>query len=343
MRIILLSCLFSMQWLFGQAIVFVHIGEAIPSHAIDAVNQTRLFNPNIPLAHFGKPIPPYVIDAVKQARLFNPNIPIYLIASSAAFRSAPDIPAICVDAESLLREKNHDLFIRSCWNRGFWRLTTERFFYLFEFMKKYQLSDVIHLENDNLLYANLEELLPIFKKYYSNQLGVTFDNDERGVAGIMYISNPEPLEEFLNSILKHPQQMDMEQLALFKSAARGVHIDHLPITAPCYAEEHPLLSPFGFKGSHPGNYHNHYEEFHAIFDAAAIGQYLGGLDPMHGPIRPGFINESCVINPSFFDYEWIEDSEGRKAPYAVYNGEKIKIVNLHIHCKDLKRFSSKEL
>jgi hypothetical protein len=308
---------FSIQSLFSQAIVFVHIGPTIPS---------------------------YAIDAVKQARLFNPMIPIYFLGNRMALQRIPDIPALCVEAESLPREKNHEFYIRSCGNQGFWRYTTERFFYLFALMKKYQISDVVHLENDNLLYVNLDELLPVFKKFYSHQLGATFDHEERGIAGIMFISSLQPLEQFLNSILQQPRLNDMEQLARFKTRERGVHIDHLPITAPCYTADHPLISPHGYQGGlYPELYSNHYEEFHAIFDAAAMGQYLGGIDPVHGPVKPGFINESCVVNPSFFDYEWITDSEGRKVPYAIYKDEKIKIVNLHIHCKDLKKFASKEM
>ena len=316
MKTLLFFVLLSAQGLFSQAIVFVHIGPRLP---------------------------PYATDAIKQARLFNPNIPIYLIGDRTALRSAPKLPAICIESESLPREKNHEFYVRVCGNRGFWRYTTERFFYLFELMKKYHLCDVIHLENDNLLYANLEDLLPLLKKYYSNQLGVTFDHDERGIAGIMYISTLEPLEQFLHSILQHPSQNDMEQLSRFQIQEGGVHIDHLPITAPCYAADHPLISPHGHRELYPELYSNHYDEFHAIFDAAAMGQYLGGIDPIHGSVQPGFINESCVVNPSFFDYEWIKDSEGRKVPYAIYNGEKIKIVNLHIHCKDLKKYSSLEM
>ncbi len=305
----------SIQWLFSQAIVFVHIGPTIPS---------------------------YAIDAVKQAHLFNPMIPIYLVGDKRALQLIPEIPAICVEAESLPKEKNHELFIRVCGNHGFWRYTTERFFYLYELMKKYQLTDVVHLENDNMLYANLEEFLPVFKKYYSSRLGVTFDHDQRGIAGIMYIATLEPLEHFLRSILQQPRQNDMDQLARFKNWEGGAHIDHLPIAPPSYAKDYPLTSPYGHRGLRPELYSNHYEEFHAIFDAAAMGQYLGGVDPIHGPVQPGFINESCVVNPSLFDYEWVEDSGGRKVPYAIYKDEKIKIVNLHIHCKDLKKFSSKK-
>lgn len=311
MKNIVLLALVCTHWLYAQAIVFVHIGPTLPG---------------------------YAIDAIKQARLFNPNIPIYLVANGSALQSRSEIPAVCVATESLPPEKNHDLYNRISRNRGFWRFTTERFFYVYELMKKYGLSEVFHLENDNLLYANVDEILPTLRKYYSNQLGVTFDHDHRGIAGFIYIANIAPLEQFLNFIVRTPHINDMEQLGRFKNNKGPV--DHLPITAPCYAADHPMISPHGHQGSHPELFSRHYDELRVIFDAAAMGQYLGGIDPIHGPVRPGFISESCVVNPSYFDYEWIKDQEGRKIPYAIYNGEKIKIANLHIHCKDLKKYSS---
>ena len=81
--------------------------------------------------------------------------------------------------------------------------------------------------------------------------------------------------------------------------------------------------------------------FKSIFDAAAIGQYLGGGDPRNGTHGPGFINESCIFNPSLLVYEWLEDLEGRKVPFAVYGGEKFRVNNLHIHSKNLWQFTSK--
>jgi hypothetical protein len=278
MKKFLCFVLLAVQTLFAQAIVFVHSGPTVPT---------------------------YAIDAIKQARLFNPNTPIYLIANNSALQNL-DIPAITVDIESLP--------YKSTRNRSF---STERFFYIYELMKKFKLRDVIHLQNDNLLYVNIDELLPTFKKYYSNQLGVTFDQDRRAIASLMYIPNPAPLEQFLQFIISDPCQNNKELLARFKNSS------HLPIAI-----------------SKNTPYSTHYDHFQLIFDSLAIGQYLGGRDPIHGPVQPGYIDETSVINPSYFDYEWIRDKEGRKVPYAIYNGEKIKIANLHIHCKDLKKFSS---
>ena len=89
-----------------------------------------------------------------------------------------------------------------------------------------------------------------------------------------------------------------------------------------------------------GPYTNHFYLFNSLFDAAAFGQYLGGEDPRNGHSAPGFINESCIFNPSHFTYTWEEDDQGRLVPYAHYKNEKVRINNLHIHSKNLAPFYS---
>ena len=50
---------------------------------------------------------------------------------------------------------------------GFWTLTSLRFFYIYEFMKKYDIKDVIHLENDVLIYYNCNNIINLFDKIKS--------------------------------------------------------------------------------------------------------------------------------------------------------------------------------
>ncbi len=80
-----------------------------------------------------------------------------------------------------------------------------------------------------------------------------------------------------------------------------------------------------------------------MFDAAAIGQYLGGPDPQnfeHPRSERSFINESCLFDSSLFTYLWGFDAHGRRVPYMAMKGEQMPIANLHIHCKELAPFSS---
>ncbi|NGX58299.1 MAG: hypothetical protein K940chlam3_01204 [Chlamydiae bacterium] len=297
---------------------------------------------NIVFVHIGPVIPPYAHDAIQQAHLFNPEGDIYMLGNQTALDQFNDPYAIQIALESLSPTHDHQRFIKIyCVPDGLFRFSMERFFYLDEFINLFDLHDVFHLEYDNMLYVDLKSLLLLFRKY-TPTLGGTFDNDGRCVPGFVYVSGSEAIRDLASFIGKNSQRSynDMEMLAYYKNCTRKKGIDHLPIIHISYASENKLLSPMGHVAKNPHDYSRHVDEFDSIFDAAAIGQYLGGTDPNHTVSKPGFINESCVFNPEKLTYIWEADDCGRLIPYAIYKEEKRRINNLHVHCKNLKQFAS---
>ena len=305
---------------------------------------------SIAFVYLGKKIPKYAITAVDQALLFN-DCEIFFLGNKKALKALsqletnPQVKLIAV--ETLPPSNEHEEYRKNfrmgkMFKRGFWLYTTERFFYLGEFMKKHNLQDVIHMECDNLIYRDLNELMPIFHKHYKG-IGATFDNDNRCIAGLVYIANFQALENLNIHIATAAKQCksDMYSLGSYLNITSKARIDSLPITTLDYTRDHKLSTPKGKGTKFPQRYTNHVEEFNSIFDAAAIGQYIGGIDPIHRNSKPGFINESCVFNPSKYTFIWKPDAKGRWIPYAVYKGTEYKLNNMHVHCKILRAFSSK--
>lgn len=309
----ILCFLMCISSLHAHSIVFVHLGPSLPNH---------------------------LSTTIAQARLFNLKCPIYLIAnricldeSSSLMKTQNVTPVAC---ESLIRSTAHHKFSHGNkrWRGGaFWIYTSERFFYLEEFVRQNELHDVFHLENDMMLYVDLEELLPIFRKYYRNMIAATFENDERVVPGFMYISSPRPLSYLVESFPKRIaiDQTDMESVANFKKSHYKVMIDHLPIVVPEYALDRSLSSHLSGVSKDPQSFSNHVEKFDSIFDAAAWGIYLAGWDSaFHAACYPGEITPYCIFNPSFFQFHWEIDGIGRRIPFVSYRGKSIRINNLHI-------------
>jgi hypothetical protein len=303
-------------------------------------------NYSIAFVHLGMRLPFYMESALKQARLLNPDCPIILIANEIAIKrpshTLQENNIVLLPCEKIPMTKEHIEFRKTTKMKGLWLYSTERFLVLNDFMQYYDVENVFHLENDNMLYVNLKELLPIFKEHYPG-IGATFDNEDRCIAGFMYISNRHSMHALASYMasLAHLGYNDMESIALFKNNSDAQKIDYLPIIPEGYAAAHPLVSSSGHKAKQAQKFSNYIELFGSIFDAAAIGQYLGGIDGYtHGTSEPGFINESCIFNPSYFTYEWIKDEMGRKIPYAIYENRKYRINNLHIHCKNLHLFAS---
>jgi len=308
---------------------------------------------SIVFVHIGKEIPSYLCEAASQARLFNENARIYLLANESAIEDSVEIKlqkeqVIIINLECLTRTKEHATFLKnnrlnSSFRQGFWLYTSERFLYLYDFVKEYQISDIIHLESDNMIYVDFNELMSTFSGYYPG-MAATLDNDKRCIPGLVYFSNQEILKELAQFFAENATTMknDMNILALFfHKKTRTKSFYTMPIIMPEYVETYGLKSAFGEMTNVPQDYYNHIDEFNSIFDAASLGQYLGGIDPRNGMSKPGFINESCLFNPSLLNFEWKKDLEGRNIPYAVFNNKYYRINNLHVHSKKLEMFSSK--
>ncbi len=308
---------------------------------------------SIIVVHIGSVIPIHLTTAVAQIRLFNPTTPLYLIASQSAITAYHDTihryTITPVAAESLLPCKEHRSFtqhskLNKTFRNGFWNHATERFFYLYECMAHYNLEQVFHLENDVMLYEELSRLLPHCMMSCPN-IGAVFDTDTRCIPSFMYISRAQSLLPLISHIAMLQANgyayNDMESIADYRKQYGATAITALPIIMPEYAEQYPLQSQTGLVSRNPKDYYAHASIFDSLFDGAALGQYLGGIDPRNGISTPGFINESCLFNPSHITIRWIKDEQDRTIPYASCNREKVwRINNLHIHSKQLEPFYS---
>jgi hypothetical protein len=299
--------------------------------------------------HLGASIPPYIYVALEQARLFNPDTAICLIANQQAInQSRYDFREKCLETiacESFVPTKEHQMFNQKCYHSesvldGFWRKAIERFFYIHEYIASKDLKEIVHLESDNMLYVNISMLKNAFSEYKG--IGAVFDWDNRCIPSFVYIANEAAIYSLVRflSAHAHEDRFDMELLALYKKESSPDKIDNLPLIMSEYTNEYALINALNQKPVNPSTYSQNSGLFNSIFDGAAIGQYLGGIDPIHEISKPGFINETCVFNPSQLLFEWRKDEQGRKVPFALCGGVAYRINNLHIHSKRLHDFRS---
>lgn len=301
---------------------------------------------SIVYVHVGDTVPTYADIAIEQARLFNDQARIILVSSRKGLERFHGLKErvnleLC-SYDELPKSKLHEQYQSLCVEKSpFWRYTSERFLYLLDVMERYSLENVFHMENDIMLYANLEPLLPIFQKHYPG-IGVTCDNEERCIPGFVWIANLRAMQSLAHYfVLCAPKKLnDMQVIGTYRRMHSSQDVDTLPIILPEYLSTHSLESTMHHKTNTPTRYTNHFEEFQAVFDAAAIGQFLGGIDPIHKNNGPGFINESCLFNVSIPQYDWIADEQGRSVPHMIFQGHRCKIINLHIHSKRLCEFRS---
>lgn len=307
---------------------------------------------SIVLVHIGKEIPTFAYESLCQARLFNKTCTIYLLANKQALEKGDQerlqrCMITTVPLETLPMSENHKRFLKesrlsTTFREGFWLYASERFMYLGDFVEQYAVEDLIHLETDVMVYADFSKFLAVLHDKYRG-LGLTLDNDSRCIPGIVYFRDGTMVRQVAQYFAEKASlsKTDMEVLAMFYQTHYATGLSNtLPIIMPDYYKQFGFVSTAGHKTQHPERYYNNSEEFGGVFDACAMGQYLGGIDPRNGNSKPGFINESTLFNCARLNFSWELDVENRRVPYVQFKERAYRIYNLHIHSKYLKAFSS---
>lgn len=285
-------------------IVFIHLGDA--------------------------PLPACTLDAMAVARRMSPSSTLVLIASERHALAVPPA-ATFVAAEPLLASAAVGEFaqrseLRFEFRNDFWFHTSARFFVLAEFMRRTGAEDVIHLENDVCLHFDPATRLDAFRRHA--EFAVPLDR-VRAVAGIVWCANASAMSRLTEHMLAHPKSNDMDSIGAFcvtnPSIARP-----LPTIPEAYARE---------KGLDPTRYCPGIEAFGGVFDAAAIGQYIGGVHWMNNPHDTRFFrNESSDLLLDEFDLSW-DVREGRRQLTLSRGEATTSVLAIHAHSKDVPGIS----
>jgi hypothetical protein len=263
----------------------------------------------------------YILDNIKQLLLLKYKVTV--IISDNLLPYFTNISNITIILTSTLDDNNYNSFslLDNSFRGGFWRLCSQRLFYLYSYIKKHDSKNVLHIENDVLLYNMLDENL------CDSKIWITMDAHNRCIPGIMFVPNYTLLTNLIHNY--QFDKNDMENLSIF------FH------TNPDKCKTFPIIMQNNLYNKND-IYSSNYNIFNMIFDAAAMGQYIGGVDPKNiAGDTSGFINETCVVNYSIYKFIWKDcDFSGIYRPYIVIDNNEVPIMNLHIHSKNLSKFSS---
>jgi hypothetical protein len=282
------------------------------------------------LVHIGTNYPSYLNDCIEQLKKY--KIKVHLIISDILLDKIKNEDIILSKVEDYINDDYNNFNIKgydSNFRDGFWNSTTSRFFILNEYCNRNNINNFFHIENDNLIYDNLIEI----KNKLSNidkDMFVIIDSENRAIPSFIFIKDNYILKSFCDYLILNQHKNDMNNL--FDFFISNNKVSNLPIIPSNYNKE--LFSLSGIYSSGRINYSNFYDILNCIFDGAAIGQYIGGVDPRNqiGDTK-GFINETTIFNVSNNEYYFTDNGY-----YMYSNNNKIKIVNLHIHSKNLNLF-----
>jgi hypothetical protein len=204
---------------------------------------------------------------------------------------------------------------------GFWLQTANRFMLIADLMEALSLENCLHLENDNVLYFDPSSKLTSFREHA--QFAIPFDRS-RAIPGIVWYRDAQIARELACYIQSRSDTPDFDVIRQFCDSGL-FDAKSLPTMSPAYVKSKNL----SFE-----KYCDGFEQFGGIFDAAAIGQYLTGVDPRNiaGDSR-FFVNESSDLAMDECGVVW--DYEGAKRTLKLdMQGERITVLSLHAHSKD---------
>jgi hypothetical protein len=207
----------------------------------------------------------------------------------------------------------------------FWDVTKKRFELLKLYMKANKIEKIFHAEFDNIIFniVGLSEKL--------DSIGCGFfcprDSHDRGIASLIYINDASSLDEFSEALKSKPELNDMNIIGLLLSKSKKYF--SLPTEGSLLGDQ---IEPYEVL---------HYNQTGGIFDAAALGQFLFGIDPRISgrPIYNGFQNENSIIE-SLWDIQYNINIDSESS--IIYRDKKVNLYNLHIHSKIFNRISSRK-
>jgi hypothetical protein len=261
----------------------------------------------------------YILDNIKNL-IDHGNTDIDVITEEKFFNHFYDLNITLVNTNTLNDYNfNKKSKLDKNYRGGFWHLCSLRLFYLYSYIQSKNIKNCLHIENDVMLYKNLTNY-----EFNTDKISTTFDCYNRVIPSIIYIPTPDHFKVIIEKY--NPSLNDMQNLSKFDENI----IERLPIYTELKTNEETYSVTHNF------------DKYNIIFDAAAIGQYLSGVDTRNisGDTR-GFVNETCIIKYKPNQFFWIKDNiNSLYYPYIFINNKAIPIFNLHIHSKNLKDFMS---
>ena len=295
---------------------------------------------NVLYVHIGETIPSFIIDNIQVTLKINPqNVQVHVITDSEILKSMIlNIFPKYVHVHSVISSQKLSDFKKSTLlEKGFWSHTMERFFIIENAMVHNKWQNVFHLENDVICYRNFTDMLLTIQECYSDSSIIsTFDNDLRCIPGIVFFPNYKSLSMVTSFSINNPSLNDMQLFGQCRISFGSIVLDSFPL---CPITDKIMCNLQG-QSSNTLLPHmslsRYFSHWNMVFDAAAIGQFIDGTDPnVDHHHKSGFVNETCYIN-------YKKDCNLRfnnGYPEIQFDTIWYPIANLHIHSKNLKKFA----
>jgi len=257
------------------------------------------------LVHLGDALPVYIDDCIAQVVRFG-NQPLLIADAKHQIAERPIIGEATTAFDSI----GHSILKEHFWVSAFRRL-----FILEDFMKAHSLTNIVHIENDVLLYHDPRKL---DFSLFGDCCAATILGQDYMTFAYFWIPNVEALHRVNAAALQV-----LKNVAAGKTKLRDETTNEMLVARKLYTSGQLKTFPIL-----PGDQYTDY--FGMVFDPASYGQYLGGTrsDP------PGYTGSHHYIGDAIQRGDLLAPKMSNGRPFIGHT----PIANLHVHCKDLRRF-----
>jgi len=254
------------------------------------------------------------------------TIPPYTYVSIAQTKKATNIEPILLTNDSITdyREELIEFFnickigFPSFYKDSFWLLTFLRLYVLFLYVKKNNIKNFIHIENDNLIYQDTSIFSNLLPDCYFTKVGPYC-----GSSGLMFCNSVNKFEHIINKMLFliKKGEKTVQKYTSYDFLSEMILIDLL--VQANIAKYLPLFPEDEF-----------FNLTNCVFDGASYGQYVGGTNNGNGP---GWYGLNHFVGQKLHNKE-ITISFTSKIPTVTQNNITANIFNLHLHSKKLTEY-----
>ena len=271
-------------------------------------------------------VPEYTIHSVAMARKNNPSINIdFICKEHQSFFYDYGINWVKQDSLSdgeLLQEFNKVCDFKRHGKPNttypstsdFWHRTSERIFYLQEYVSRNNFTNVFHLENDVIMYYPAKETLPDTDR---NKVSVIMMSNTHTTFAFCHIPTASKIENLCLSFIEMLSNIGEDNLRLYGGYD---HISEMSLLN--LALRNNVVRSFPIMPPEPSVF---------IYDPGSYGQYFGGTNNGHDA---GFVDTTHYIGSAIVSNMPIKPTISNNKPMVGNH----RIFNLHIHSKNLKDF-----
>lgn len=269
---------------------------------------------NFILYHSGtNSLPKHINFCLKQIIKYNPTSKIYFITDLNINFNVPHIEVINVN--NLWVPNIGNYYINDAYST-LWRTSALRLFYIESLMEQRNIQNVIHFDNDVMIYKDFSLLE---NRLLNFDCAITSHFKSQFVFGFSFIKKA-------NSLTKINQKL-LELMLLGEHKLKSIITDCMPHEMRLLGyinEQYSLFDSLPILPEGEGS--DNFDVMQVCFDPSSYGQYLGGREPEENHlIGKALINKTIEIK---FD----------KIPLGTFNKKFFSICNLHVHSKQLEKF-----